>query len=99
MFSLVEFVVAEYATLGQVCLVNAGDITCRLQPEAYQRLRNPISSYVLPMHSVSSPLILRHHSLCRASSPSSPPSKDRYFFKNYTLASQLRTSHCVPVEA
>lgn len=49
--------------------------------------------------SMSSPLILRHHSLCRTSSPSSPPKRDQYFFKNHTFASQLRTSHGVPVEA
>lgn len=34
MLSLVESVVTQYATLGLVCLVDAGDITRRLQPEA-----------------------------------------------------------------
>lgn len=67
--------------------------------EGWERWEPPTPTFGGQTSTVSSPLILRHHSLCRTSSPSSPPSKVQYFCKNHTLASQLRTSHGVPVEA
>lgn len=69
-------------------------VTCRVLP-CHRTISYPDHIF----SSLSSPLILRHHSLCRTSSPSSPPKRAQYFFRNQTFASQLRTSHGVPVEA